>query len=469
MHIRLMIRKYGWQLLLPLLAGCSAGTATVTPTQVDLIALKTEIAGTVVESMTQTAVWQPTETIPPTQTAMPTATPWPTENPGVPLSLETLRMVYVKDGNLYIQNGSKAPAQLTRSGKDRAPIFSDDGQKLVFYRGYASDNVYSINADGTDEKLIVDSESLPVFGQGYVEFLTFRPSTHEVFFSTFLCESENTMYSYIFNYCTVSIFLVDADTGYVMTLVNALHGDVGQGRNFEISPDGRFLSVAASGHIDIVYNIFNGRPDFFKDQLNFKRTIPNEYLPVQYWLPDSSGFIAVLPDDNFNEPATPPHAYTVWRASPRDTNVQQIPLTHPIEFNSGCNFSVSPDGNWIFYNSNNEGIPASYLGNLNTGSAQLYDDVSCPSTYESSPKWSPDSHYFATKYLSGESIIGAVDGPPISIEGEFIQWIDASHYFYTLKEKDIFNTYIGNLGGTPIKIADDFVLFTSVVLTAKAK
>jgi len=49
--------------------------------------------------------------------------------------LEGLRVAYIIDGNLYVQDSGKQAVQLTYSGQDGGPIFSDDGQKIVFYRG----------------------------------------------------------------------------------------------------------------------------------------------------------------------------------------------------------------------------------------------------------------------------------------------------------------------------------------------
>ena len=96
--------------------------------------------------------------LPPIPTALPMETPLPTETPSSTLppfpqiTVDGLRVAYIIDGNLYVQDSGGQPIQLTSSGKDSQPIFSDDGQKLIFRRQEDLDvpekgwlfNVYSI-------------------------------------------------------------------------------------------------------------------------------------------------------------------------------------------------------------------------------------------------------------------------------------------------------------------------------------
>jgi hypothetical protein len=72
----------------------------------------------------------------PTTLQVETLSPTATEIPLFPL--EGLRMAYIVDGNLYLQDSGNEPIQLTDSGEDHTPIFSDDGEKIVFFRGVPS-------------------------------------------------------------------------------------------------------------------------------------------------------------------------------------------------------------------------------------------------------------------------------------------------------------------------------------------
>ena len=49
------------------------------------------------------------------------------------VAVNGLRVAYIVTGNLYVQNSGGQPMQLTNSGVDSTPIFSDDGQKIVFF------------------------------------------------------------------------------------------------------------------------------------------------------------------------------------------------------------------------------------------------------------------------------------------------------------------------------------------------
>ncbi len=64
------------------------------------------------------------------QTQIAIATPIRT--PITPSKTEIFPKVYIKDGNLYFQSNVDKTIQLTRSGKDRDFIISDDGQKIAF-------------------------------------------------------------------------------------------------------------------------------------------------------------------------------------------------------------------------------------------------------------------------------------------------------------------------------------------------
>jgi hypothetical protein len=70
-------------LIVILLASCSGGNASPTPTPVDVNALQTAAVQTVVADITQTAAAQPTATVPPTETPVPepTETPAPEATP----------------------------------------------------------------------------------------------------------------------------------------------------------------------------------------------------------------------------------------------------------------------------------------------------------------------------------------------------------------------------------------------------
>jgi hypothetical protein len=381
-------------------------------------------------------------------TAQPTQSPTlpPTVLPTFPPSLDRLRMAFTQNGSLYFQDGIKTPIQLTFSGEDRDPIISSDGEKIVFYRGEAFDNVYSINADGSQEQAIIESQSLPVLGRGDIKALTFVPKSHFLLFNTFLCNPSEALYNA--PDCTVGIYSTNADSGELSELISGLSGNALQERNFVVSPDGGYISVATSGHIDI-YSLYTQQVEIFQQNvILYNPTIPDEFLPLQYWFPDSDNLLALLPASEYNEPGTPPHIFTAWRYTVDENLAIQILLDPPIIFLWTCNFSVSPDRSWIFYVS--DGIPSLYLGNLNDGRTQSYKD-GCPSSSVISPQWSSDSKHFAS-----QSTIVAIDGTSILIDGDFRGWIDASYYFYETIEESKRKIYIGEIDGESIALPEGY-------------
>lgn len=328
---------------------------------------------------------------------------------------------------------------------------SDDGQKIVFYQDEHHENVYSANADESNRQLIIKSKSLPILGQGEVKALTFIPKTHILLFNTYLCNPRPVGPSYNAVDCTVSIYSVNTDTGKINEILAGLSGDIMQDRNFEVSPDGKYMSVANSGHIDIYYLSYSdsGPADgdmFHQNAIVYWRTRPDEYLPRQYWLPDSSGLIAVVATSGYNEPGTPPAIYAAFRYSLGDTTIQ-IPLDKFMTWGIyGPNaWSISPDRNWIFFAGNDSGDrrnqTSNYIGNLNNGHTQLYEPGVWIMEYL---KWSPDSKHFA--FSNSIGFIGCVDGSFVPVGGSFVEWIDSTHYYYFVGDRiDTVKTYIGTL------------------------
>src|SRR5258706_7563464 len=119
-----------------------------------LSAIQLAACGIATLAPTATATIPPSPTLPlvPTTIVQPT-TSLSTSTP-IPLSAppDGLRMAYVVDGNLYYQNGSNPPLQLTR-GEPLA--FSEDGKKVFFTRGAISEDIYSINVDWSEEQALV--------------------------------------------------------------------------------------------------------------------------------------------------------------------------------------------------------------------------------------------------------------------------------------------------------------------------
>lgn len=345
-----------------------------------------------------------------------TATPGPYQT-----LLSRFRFITVTDGNLYVRDGMGLPKQITQSGQDHDPIISSDGQKIVFYRGEKFDNVVVINADGTGEKTIVSPKLLPALGKGDIKFLMFRPGTYDIIFSTHLCNDTT---------CSVSIFLVDANSAKITEVVSGLSAPVSANSDFALSPDGQYLAIGAPKKIHL-YRLAD------KMELGYAASVSpfvKSVLPLLFWLPDSSGLIVLMEmQDN----------YAILRYTVTHNTTEQLSFELPT---INCGFSVSPDRNWIFYQKSDKEYA---LGSLQDVQAKAYPwDAGC------AVKWSANSQHFAS-----QTEIGSVDGtPPIPLDGRFIAWLDATHYLFS-KGKSILDlqTYIAEVGKEADAVQVDFL------------
>jgi hypothetical protein len=348
--------------------------------------------------------------------------------------LDNLRMAYIVDGNLYVQNGSNPPKKLSDSGKDWYPMFSDDGEKIVFYReknlhDYYN-SIFSVNADGSHKQEIITKDWLDMLGAGTkAGHLAFVPNAHKILFNTYLCPDDDNMSSG----CTVGLFLADTDTGNLKAIVKPtlggrllLGGDSRWGGNFSISPDGKSLSVARAGQIDILG--MDGKA-IHRSIMEYLPGMPIELYPRIYWFSDSSGFIAALPAEKeyYFWVISGNPAYTIWRYIFDDNVATQIPLDPtPLWMRMEANnvVSVSPNREWIVYFANDCQL---YKGNLLDGKSELL--LPCDAYYLPM-RWSPDSIHFSSNESPRGSILGSVNRVSGYPPGYFLGWIDAKRFIY---------------------------------------
>lgn len=335
--------------------------------------------------------------------------------------LDKFRTVTVSNGNLFVRDGTELPVQITKSGTDHDPVISADGQKIVFYRGEEFGEVFVVNADGSDEKSIINNKALPELGKSDVKFLTFRLGTHDLLFNTTFCSNP-------LSFCTIGIFLFHAESATFTKFAGGLSGSKYQRINFFESPNGQYLSIADFDHLDLFS--MDGKvihPDIVTGSAK------TDWLAEAYWLPDSSGLVAIM-------------STAIWRYSLKTNRAEQLLFApQPVMLaDAACQFLVSPDRAWILYQ--NDGY--SYLGNLQNAKAQT-DNWSG----DCHVQWSPDSQHFAS-----QTAIGSVDGtPPIKLDGHFIAWLDATHYLYT-KGKNMLDlqSYIAEVGKEAAAVQTNF-------------
>lgn len=326
-------------------------------------------------------------------------------------------MAYVIDGNLYFQDGSKPPVQLTESREYRHPIgFSENGEKIFFFGGNTN-NLYSINVDGSHAQALATNDLLQSTNSAYDESTTFCepilvPHSPFVLFRT--CshpDGNTTIYQ-------DDLFIVDTDTKQVGNLLPRGQG----GGYYYPSPDGSMLAIDKVDSIDILG--IDGRM-IHRNLATYTLSEPVPLAARVYWLSDSSALILALPINTYYDTA-PPLTYAIWRYSlDTGTGVQLSLDPPPMGY---APVWVSPDGNWITYTNHDE--RSSYLGDLRQGRTQSYE----PEEPIEPCEWSPDSVHFVYRAYQPDKTglyLASVNDPPIFIgEGEFVAWLDANRFVY---------------------------------------
>lgn len=382
------------------------------------------------QPITPTGTNAPTFTpISPTLTQLPTETPSSTLTPLPPSTLEGLRMAYIIDGNLYVQDSGKQPVQLTHVGKDWRPIFSNNGETILFFRGRIPHELFSINALGGHEQALVTHNKLIAFNLGYseataIQNLAFVPDTNFLLFNTGEVDLRHPQTGPFRS--NEDLFLIDTSTNEIKVLLSP-----GKGGNFRISPDENLVAVQAKGHIDIV--AIDGQI-IRRNLVTYTPTHPYDLKPNFFWNSDSTELIVSLPAREIYD-LSGPEAYTIWRYA-IDGSTKKRLLFEPPALDDCC---VSPDGNWFLYSyyyypgKTSDEIPNGlYLGNLHDSSTQLYDP------YYLSYSWSIDSEHFI--YGDNELFLGSINGKSEFIDkGRFLGWLDDHRYlYYNFEQGSIF-------------------------------
>jgi hypothetical protein len=174
--------------------------------------------------------------------AVATTTPEPT-----PVRLPrppSLRVVYVKDGDVWLWVEGKEAARLTDAGGVNDVKISGDGEVVAFVR---EGELWAVDDDGADERVLVSAADLAEMETRLeVAFPTvlnryaWVPGTHTVAFNTRL----DFPIGLVLN---DDLHLVDADTLERSRLLAP-----GKGGEFTYSPDGRQVAVANGGDIGLV-------------------------------------------------------------------------------------------------------------------------------------------------------------------------------------------------------------------------
>jgi hypothetical protein len=333
-----------------------------------------------------------------------------------------------KDGNIYFHKNRSEIIQLTKSGKDRMPILSHDGKRIAFLRG-GSNYGYIINSDGSNLQMVISNETQII---GSIVFMEFIPGTYDLLINSFLCESTLTeLYDY--ENCTIGIYKVNTSIKEISIIKNNIIGNVmgTSDKIYSISPNGELVAISSEGSISVYSINTQHNIIIYENILSYPITRGDEYYPRQYWFPDSTGIIIIIPGENeYNSLDVHPQIYKVFKYKLGENEAHYISLNQYIIYNYYWhNWCVSPDRNWILFSGNTTGDPIQpirdYLGSLLDGNTTEFMN------YHDDCRWSSDSKHWT---FLGDEIIWSIDKHPFPIGGSFLQWVTNKQYYYYRSE-----------------------------------
>lgn len=398
----------------------------------------------------------PTESTPatpgePTPTAPATSSPvkqpsGPETTPGP----SVLRVVYVKDGNVWFWQEGGEPAALTSAGQAYDVRISDDGLLVAFARQVNDTHteLWAVNTDGSEERRLVSVSDLSDMDPGALAVAINRfewiPGSHTVAYNT----------REVFEGPGLALYndlrLIDADSLTHGTLLAP-----GDGGEFYYSSDGTQIAISTPTRLSLVNADATNR----RDLVDYPAVITySEYLfyPVPQWAPDGSMLrVAIPPEDPLAEPAQPT---ALWQV-PVDGSPAVKTSSLPAAPFFGSEVSFSPDLKLVAY-VREIGDPAANQRELHLA----YPDGSTDLIYLAAPllqfeSWSPDSQHFILSTGDDRAMqMGSPSAAPAPLPdgaGVFsLDWIDANRFIYSKESPGGFELRTGSLDGKAAALID---------------
>jgi hypothetical protein len=343
----------------------------------------------------------------------PSATEIVEPPPAEPAPAGVLRVVYVKDGDLWIWTEGAGLKTLPTSGQILETFLSDDGSLIAFTRRVNDfhSEIWVINSDGTGERLLVsvsDVESMVINrspdASGVAPHqLAWVPGTHELAFNT----SQSFMVGFLLN---DDLRRVNADSGELFTLLPS-----GQAGMFSFSPDGGRIAISTPNSLFLVDADGSNRSG---NLLNFEEVLTSSeyrFYPQPVWTGDSSTLLVSIPP---RDPLAARDQLTqIWRLPADGSAATQLGGVPATFFGGGVYFS--PDLSKLIYQ-REVGQPQDNLRELHLASSDLSQDrVLFSTSLLQFHGWAGDSqHYFFSSGNDMLTQIGNLDGNARSLMPE---------------------------------------------------
>ena len=224
---------------------------------------------------------------------LPTLTSTPFESTFLIPSL-TLKLAYIKEGDVWYWEEGQAPLQLTDQGDAYLVTLSDDASQVAYGREieYGIRELWAVNSDSSDNRVLVDRAAFQEMTHfdddltgGPLE-LDWLPGTNLVIFSTRL------IYPGPGTPRIHETRTVDAKTRTMTVLADKDHGG-----KFTISPDGEKVAIVLPDRISVVY----GDGSELRQVFSFPHIITESewyYYPPLVWTPDSNALRVIIPPEH---------------------------------------------------------------------------------------------------------------------------------------------------------------------------
>jgi hypothetical protein len=367
-----------------------------------------------------------------------------------------LTVAYVAEGALWVWNQNSSRLLLERQNIS-APVFSDDGQWLLFRERHGSsdgstppsDELWGIRSDGSEIKCLVGSDDLLALTGKLVlmDYFSWVPGHHEVLFN-----NEEIIDGPPGSRPLFDLYSVDL-AGQVTQLIEP--GDAGR---FVSSPDGVHVALMTGSRIK-VFDLETGK----------QRTLL-EFEPVEVgidggprtprvvWDPQGQFVITWILPPKFYYPEYAGEPEQVWRLFV-DGQVELVAELQPFsQFTTGI--AVAPNFQYFFYLKEfcPDATGTLYMRSLTSAEES---PLSC---LLGLPQWTPDSEHFIYKLESWQlgNIYNTTSQPldflnvptdPDVYALPQLTWINDEYFLLLLRSQDVCTLNVATLQGVVTEIA----------------
>ena len=387
---------------------------------------------------------------------VPSTTTYPSTPTFISASLPNdLIVAYVVEDALWVWK-QNSPRLLLQRRNISAPIFSDDGQWLLFSQRHISpdgsaptmDELWVVRTDGSEIKRLVGSDDLLALTGKKVlmDYFSWLPGHHEILFNT-----EEIIDGHPGSSPLLDLYSVDLE-GQITQLIGP--GDAGR---FVSSPDGFHVALMTGSRIK-VFDLETGKQRIL---LEFEPVgVPIDggpRTPIVTWDPNGQFVMTfILPKNLYYPEKYAGEPEQVWRLF---INGQTEIIAELQPFVPAPGITFSPDLQHFFYlhNSCFDGMGMLYVYDMKSAEES---PITCVWNL---PRWLPDSEHFV--YDLGSWQLGSISDKTNqrldvlnnptdpNVRASPFTWINDEYFLLVLRGQDVCTLNIATLRGVVTEIA----------------